>query len=89
MENLEKIVKHIEQLGFHVLIRVNESEECRLVVQDSILFVSHLSKIRKYLESNYGYELEWSTASVHTGSMNNDYIVLKVLKYADKVKVNV
>ena len=84
MNNIDKITKHIEHLGFYTLMKVEKENETILMLEDSILLVSKISKIRNYLESNFGYDLTWTTNSVIYNNQYCDFIVLTILKKENK-----
>lgn len=80
MCNIDKLVKHIEHLGFHVLMKVDKENESILMIEDSILFVSKISKIRKFLNSNFNYDLSWKTSCIRYNNEDCNLIALTVLK---------
>lgn len=80
MYDINKVIKHIEHLGFHALIKVDKENESILTYEDSLVLVANISKIRNYLKSNYGYDLEWTTSSISYNRKECDFIVLTVLK---------
>lgn len=82
MYTIENFIKHIEHLGFHILIKVDKENESVIMVEDSILVVSKLSKLRKYLKSNFNYDLEWTTNNIRYNDEYCNMIVLTILKKA-------
>ncbi len=80
MYTIDKLAKHIEHLGFHVLMKVDRNNESTIMVEDSISFVANISKIRKYLNSNFNYDLSWKTNCVHYNENECNLIVLTILK---------
>ena len=80
MYTMDKLIKHIEHLGFHVLIKYDKEKETVLMLEDSIFLVSKLSKIRKYLQSNFNYDLSWKTGNIKYNDEYCNLIVLTVLK---------
>lgn len=84
MYNINKIIKHIEHLGFHTLIKVDKENESILMLEDSILLVSKISKIRNYLESNFGYDLTWTTNTMKYNNETCNFIVFTIFQKENK-----
>lgn len=80
MYTIDKLVKHIEHLGFHILMKFDRNNESIIMVEDSISFVSNISKIRKYLNSNFNYDLSWKTSCINCNGDECNLIVLTILK---------
>lgn len=86
MYTIDKLVQHIEHLGFHVLMKIDKEDESILMVEESIAFVSKISKIRKFLNSNFKYDLSWKTSCIHYHNKFCNMIVLNVSKKEKKNK---
>lgn len=84
MYNVDKVIKHIEHLGFHVLIKIDKKDETILMLEDSIFLVSKISKIRKYLKSSFNYDLNWSTNNIRYNNEYCNFIVLNIAKSNEK-----
>ena len=87
MYTIDKFIKHIEHLGFHTLIKLDKENESVIMLEDSILLVSKISKLRNYLESNFGYDLIWKTSSMRYNNEYCNFIVLTVLKKENKKSI--
>lgn len=80
MYTIDKLVKHIEHLGFHTFMKVDRKNESTIMVEDSISFIANISKIRKYLNSNFNYDLSWKTSCVNYNGNECSFITLTILK---------
>lgn len=80
MYTIDKLVKHIEHLGFHTLMKVDRKNESTIMVEDSISFIANISKIRKYLNGNFNYDLSWKTSCINCNGNECNLIVLTILK---------
>lgn len=87
MYTLDKFIKHIEHLGFHALIKIDKENESIVMLEDSIILVSKISKIRNYLESNFCYDLTWTTNSIRYNDEYCNLIVLTILKKENKKQI--
>lgn len=87
MYTIDKVIKHIEHLGFHALMKVEKENESIIMLEDSIFLVSKISKIRNYLNSNFGYDLTWNTSSIRYNDEYCNLIVLTILKKENKKQI--
>ena len=85
MRNMNNFVEHIEHLGFYVLMKLEKDNESIFLIEDSMLLISNISKIRKILKSNYNCNLTWTQSTITLNNNEISVVKFSVKKESEKV----